>query len=128
MRNAARSHQKRLQTYHEIFANKKRQDRSIYTPQDWSNYFIVTKRKDVPIFPRDKSSDFKPKMIELDSKICHNSVMSILEFFIDRDEPAHLVYRVICDKEAIGDTSDEVANRMGQLFTTAFSVDGYAAL
>ena len=100
----------------------------MYTAQDWANYLIVRKRKDDPFLPRGKSSDVKPKMIELDRNIGHNSVMSIREFFIDRDEPAHLVDQVIHDMEGIGDTSAEGGNRMGQLFAAAFSVDGSAAL
>ena len=86
------------------------------------------KRKDEPVLPRDKSSDVKPKMIELDRKIGHNSVMSIHEFFIDRDEPSHSVYQVIHDMEGIGDTSSEGANRMGQLFVADFLVNGSTAI
>ena len=56
-------------------------------------------------------------MIELERKIGHNTVMSIFEWFIDRDEPAYLVDQVIHYMEGIGDTSDEGSNRMGQLFT-----------
>ena len=67
-------------------------------------------------------------MIELESKIGHNSVMSIREFFVDRDEPDHVVYQVIHDMEGIGDKSAEGANRMGQFFAEAFLVDGYTAL
>ena len=46
LRNTAKSHQKRLQTYHELIANKKKQDRSLYTAHDWKNYLIVRKIKD----------------------------------------------------------------------------------
>ena len=67
-------------------------------------------------------------MIELDRKIGHNSVMSIHEFFIDRDEPSHSVYQVIHDMEGIGDTSSDGDNRIGQLFAAALSVNGSAAL
>ena len=38
---------------------------------------IARKRKDDPVLLRGKSSDVKPKMIELDRKIGHKSVMSI---------------------------------------------------
>ena len=64
----------------------------MYTAHDWANYLIVRKRKDDPVLPRGKSSDVKPKIIELDRKIGHKSVMSIRELSIDRDEPAHLLY------------------------------------
>ena len=100
----------------------------MYTAQDWKSYLIVRKRNDDPVLPRGKSSDFKPKMIEVDRNIGHNSSMSICGFFIDRHEPAHLVDQVIHDMEVIGDTSAEGGNRMGQLFAEAFSVDGSAAL
>ena len=89
---------------------------------------IARKRKDDPSLPKGNSSDVKPKMVELDRKIGHKSVMSIHEFFIDRYEPAHIVDQVIHDMEVIGDTSAEGANNMGQLFTAALSVDGSAAL
>ena len=89
---------------------------------------IVRNRKDEPVLPRGKSSDVKPKIIELDRKIGHNSFMSIRELFIDRDEPAHLVDQVIHDMEGIGDTISEGANQMGQLFVAALSVNGSAAL
>ena len=91
----------------------------MYTAQDWENYFIVRNRKNDPVLPRGKSSDVKPKMIELYRNINHNSVMSIHEFFIDIDKPAHLEDQVIHDIEVIGDTSAEGANRMGQLFATS---------
>ena len=67
-----------------------------------------------PILPRGKSSDVKPQIIELDREIGHNRVMYICEWFIDRDEPAHLVDQVIHDMEGIGYTSAEGANWMGQ--------------
>ena len=91
LKNTAKSHQQHLQNYHDLITNKKKQDRSMYTAHDWENDLIVGKRKDDPVIPRGKSSDFKLKIIELDRKIGHNSVMSICEFFIDRDEPDQLV-------------------------------------
>ena len=100
----------------------------MYTVQDWTNYLIVRKRKDEPVLPRCNSSDVKPKIIELDRKIGHVSVMPIHEFYIDRDEPAHLVDQMIYDMEEIGDTSAEEANGMGQLFASALLVNGSAAL
>ena len=54
--------------------------------------------------------------------------MSIREFFIDRDAPAHLVDHVIIYMEGIGNTSADGANRMGQLFAASLSVNGSAAL
>ena len=113
MRNAAKNNHKRLQTYHDLIANKKRQDRSMYTAQDWSNYLIVRNRKYETVLPRGKSSYVKPKMIELARNIGQNSVISIREFFVNRDELAHLVDQVIHDMEGIGDTSAEGDNRMG---------------
>ena len=92
LRNAAKIHQKCLQTYHDLIVNKKKQDRWLYTGQDCTNYLIVRKRKDDPVLPRVKSSDVKQKIIELDRKIGHKGVMSIRQLFIDRDEPARLVY------------------------------------
>ena len=89
---------------------------------------IVRKRKGDPVLPRGKSSDIKPKMIELDRNIGHNSVIYICEFFIDRDVPAHLVDQVIHDMEGIGDTGAEGANRMGKLYAEDFLVDGSVAL
>ena len=100
----------------------------MYTAQDWGNYLIVRKINYDPVLQRGKSSDVKPKMIELDRNIGHNSVMSIREFFIDIDDPSHLVDQVIHDMEGIVDTSAEGANRTGRLFAAAFSVDGSAAL
>ena len=55
---------------------------------------IPMKRKYDLDLPRGKSSDVKSKMIELDRKISRKFFMSIRKFFIDRDEPAHLVYQV----------------------------------
>ena len=89
---------------------------------------IARKRKDDPVIPRGKSSDVKTKMIELDRKIGHKSVMSICELFIDRDDPAHLVDQVIHDMGGIGDASTEGANGMGQFFRADLSVNGSAAL
>ena len=63
MRNAAKNHQKHLQTYHELIANKKKLDRSMYTAQDCANDLITRKINDYPVLPRGKSSDVKPKMI-----------------------------------------------------------------
>ena len=88
----------------------------------------MRKRKDDPVLPRGESIDVKPKMIELDRKIGHKSVMSIRELFIDRYEPAHLVDQVIHDMEVIGDASAEGSNGMGQLFAVDFLVDGSAEL
>ena len=51
---------------------------------------IVRIIKDEHALPRGKSSGVKPKIIVLDRKIGHKNVMSICEFFVDRDEPAHL--------------------------------------
>ena len=100
----------------------------MYTEEDWENYLIVRKRKDDPVLPRGKSSDVKPKMIELDRKIGHNSVMSTHEFFIDRDDTTHLVDQVISDMEGIVDTSSDGANRMGKLFVADLLVNGSDAL
>ena len=127
-RNAAKIHQNRLQTYHELIVNNKKQDRSLYTAQDWTDYLIVRKRRDNPALPRGKSSGFKPKIIEPDSKIGHKSVMSIHEFFIDRDALAHLVDQAIHDMEGIGGASAVGANSMDQLFPVALLVNGAAAL
>ena len=89
---------------------------------------ILGRIKNDPALPIGKSSDVKPKMVELDRKIGHKSVMSIREFFMDRDEPAHLVDQAIHDMEGIGDTSAEGANGMDQLSAASFSVNGAAAL
>ena len=128
MRNAEKSHKKRLQTYHDLIANKKKQDISLYNAHDWTNDFISRKRRDEPILPIVKSSDVKPKMIELDRKIGHKSVMSIHEFFVDRDEPYHLVYQEIYDMEGIREASAEGGNGMDQLFEADLLVDGSAAI
>ena len=123
LRNAAKIHQTCLQTYHDLIAKNKKQDRSLYTAQDWKKYLIVSKKKDDPVLPRGKSSDFKLKMIELDRNIGHKSVMSIHELFIDRDDPAHLVDHVIHDMKVIGDASAEGENGMVRLFASSLSVD-----
>ena len=85
---------------------------------------IVRSRKNVPDLPRGESSDVKPKMIELERKIGHNSVMSICEFFMDIDGPDHLVDQAIHDMKGIGDVSDEGKNGMDKLFGVDFLVDG----
>ena len=82
-------YQKCLQTYHDLIANKKKQDRYLYTALDWTNYFIMWKIKDDLAISIVNSSDVKPKMIELDRKISHQSVMFVSEFFIDRDDLSH---------------------------------------
>ena len=63
LRNAEKIHQKRLQTYHDLIVNNKKQDRNLHTAHDWTNYFILSKVKDEPALPRGNSSDVKPKMI-----------------------------------------------------------------
>ena len=83
----------------------------MYTAHDWGNYLIVRKINYDPVLQRGKSSDVKPKMIELDRNIGHNSVMSICEFFVDRDDPSHLVDQVIHVMEGIGDASAEGVSR-----------------
>ena len=67
-------------------------------------------------------------MMELDRKIGHNSVMYIREFFIDRDDLAHLVDQFIRDMEVIVYTSSEGSNGMGHLFAAALPVDVSTAL
>ena len=89
---------------------------------------IVRRKKYDPDIPRGNSSDVKLKTIELDRKISHKSVMSIHEFFMDRDETDHLVDQAIHDMEGIGDARDEEDNGMDQLFTSDFSVHGAAVL
>ena len=128
LRNATKSHQKCIQTYHKLIANKKKKYRSTHTAQDWTNYLIARKRKEDPVLPIGKSSDFKPKMIESEMKIGHNSVMSIIEFFIDRYYTDHILDHLIHDMEGIGDTSAEGSNGMVQLSAAAFSFFGSAAL
>ena len=75
LRKAARCHQKRLQIYRDLIANKMKQDRSKYTARDWINYFIVRRRKGDPIIPRGKTRDVKPKNHRIGqedrSKKCH---------------------------------------------------------
>ena len=82
MRNPAKSHQKCLQTYHDLIANKKIQGRSLYTAQDWKNHLIVRSKKDDPALPRGDSSDVKPNIIDLDMKIGHKRGMAISRFFM----------------------------------------------
>ena len=101
----------------------KKQDRSLYTAQDWKNNFILRKRKYYLDFPRGKSSDIKHEMIELDGKIGHKIVMSIQGLFIYRYEPTYLVYQAIYDIEGIGYVSAKGGNGMYQLFVEDFSVD-----
>ena len=55
-------------------------------------------------------------MIKLDRNTSHKNVMYIREFFIDRDEPAHLVDQVIHLIEGIGDEIVDGANGMDWLF------------
>ena len=71
MKNSENSHQKRLQTYHDLIANNKKQDRSLYTAQYWKNYLIMRRRNYDPVLLRGKSSDVKPKMVGLDRRIGH---------------------------------------------------------
>ena len=78
--------------------------------------------------PRGKSSDVKPKIIELDKNIGHKIVMSISGLFIDIYEPAHIVDQEISDTEGTGYTSAEGGDGMGQLLVADISVDGAAAL
>ena len=54
--------------------------------------------------------------------------MSIREFFMDRDEPSHIVDQAIHDMEIIGDPSADGSNGTDRLFGADFSVDGSAAL
>ena len=54
--------------------------------------------------------------------------MSIREFFIDRDDPAHLVDQVIHDMEGIGDAISEGANGMYKLLAVSLLVNGSATL
>ena len=79
--------------------------------------------KDDPDTQRGKSSDVKPKMIELDRKIGNKSVMSIWKLFIDRYELSHLVDQTIHEMEGIGDASSEEASGMDQFFAAALLVD-----
>ena len=128
LRNPAKSHQKCLQTYHDLIANKKIPGWSLYTAQDWKNHLIVTRKNYDPALPRGNSSDVKPNIIEVDTKIGHKYVMAISRFFMDRDDPDHLVDQMIHDMEGIGDSIAEVANIMDNCFVIYFSVDGSATL
>ena len=84
--------------------------------------------KNEPALQRGKSIYVKPKMIELDRNIGHKSVMSIHEFFMDREDLDHLVDQAIHDMQGIGDASDEGVNGMHQFFAADLSVNGAAAL
>ena len=83
----------------------------------------MRRRKYKPDLPRGNSIDVKPNMIESDRNIVHKSVMSICELFMDRDEPAHLVYQRIHDIKVIVNTSAEGYNDTYQLFAESVSVD-----
>ena len=48
----------------------------------------------------------------MDRKIGHKSVMFICQFFINRDEPDHLVDQAINDMEGITDASADWGNDM----------------
>ena len=78
----------------------------MYTSQDWMNYLVFIKIRYYPDLPRVISNDVKPKMIELDRKIGWKSVICIHKLFIDKYEPAHLVYQSIHYMEVIGGASD----------------------
>ena len=67
-------------------------------------------------------------MIELDRNIDHKSVISICKFFVDIDEPDHLVEQVIHDMEGIGYSSADGDNGMDQFSTAALSLYGDVAL
>ena len=84
----------------------------------------MRKIKDDPDIPRFKSSDVKPKIIELDKNSGHKSVLSICELFIYRDKPAHQVDQAINDMEVIRDASSEGYNEMDQFFMGDLWVDG----
>ena len=51
--------------------------------------------RDDPALPRHKSSNVKPKKVELERKIGHKIVMSIRKFSMHRDEMAHLVDQAV---------------------------------
>ena len=88
----------------------------------------MRRKKDDPALPRGNSSDVKPNIIEVDMKIGHKNVMAISSFFMDRDDPDHLLDQAIHYLERIGDTIAEGANGMDHLFMETLSVDGPAAL
>ena len=67
-------------------------------------------------------------MIELDRKIGHKSVMSIWKFFIDRDDPDHLVDQAIHNMKVTIDAIAEGDNGMDQFYTAALSFDGAAPI
>ena len=54
--------------------------------------------------------------------------MSVCKFFMDRDEPSHLVDQAIHDMEVFGDASSKGSNGIYQLFAADLLVDGAAAL
>ena len=80
----------------------------------------MSRIKDNPDLPIGKSSEVKPKMIELVRKISHKSVMSICEFFMDRNEPAHLADWVIHETEGIGYASYDGGQWNGSVFCSIF--------
>ena len=51
-RNTAKMHQHRLQTYHDLISNKKKQYSYLFTSQYWTNNLIVRNINDDPILPR----------------------------------------------------------------------------
>ena len=89
---------------------------------------ILRKIKYDPDISRGNSSCVKPKNIELNRNIGHKSVMSICELSIDRDDPDHILYQVIHDKEVILYASAKGFNGMVQLFTEALLNYGAAVL
>ena len=88
----------------------------------------MRKIKDEPALPRGESSGVKTKIIELDRKIGHKIFMSIREFFVDRDDLAHLVDHVIHYMEVIRKASAEGDNGVDQFFAEYLSFYGAAAL
>ena len=80
----------------------------------------MRRKKDDPTLPRGNSSDVKPNIIEVEMKIGHKRVMAISRFFMDRDDPDHLVDQMIYDMEGIRDTIAEVANIMDNYFVIYF--------
>ena len=80
------------------------------------------------LLPRGNSSDVKPNIIDVDMKIGHKPGMAIRRFFMDRDDPEHLVDQMIYDMEGIGDAIIEVANIMDNVFVVDLSVDVSARL
>ena len=88
----------------------------------------MRRRKDDPDIPRGKSSDIKPKIIQLDRNIGNKNVTFIRELFIDRDETAHLVDQAIHDMDGIGDARSDGANGMDNLYAADFLVDGASVI